>query len=95
MIFSKLKLYLATAGAVLLAGLVVAVRLLTKQNSRLRARAENAEARVIHARVVAQKDTEIELQTRSHRADIINELEETNDSTSFRNPDKLWSDSDD
>ena len=95
MIFTTLKAKLYAGAGIALGVLLVAVRVLTKQNSRLRSRVENAEAKANHARVVAQEDIHVEKQTRSHRADLINELEEDNDSTGFRDPNKLFDDTDD
>ena len=95
MIFTKLKLYLFAGAGVLLTVLLATVKILAKKNSRLERRVETAEARVNHARVVALKDTKIDQSTASHRADLINELEDTDDSTTFRTPNKLWNDTDD
>ena len=95
MIFSKLKLYLFAGVGVVLTALLATVKILAKKNSRLERRVETAEANLKHARVVALKDTKIDQSTASHRADLINELEDTNDSTAFRDPNKLWNDTDD
>ena len=95
MIFSKLKLYLFAGVGVVLTVLLATVKILAKKNSRLSRRVETAEARVNHARVVAKQDIQIDQQTDSHRADLINELEDTDDSTTFRDPNKLWNDTDD
>ena len=95
MIFTTLKAKLYAGAGMLLGVLLVAVRVLTKQNSRLRSRAEYASAKANRARVVAQEDIHVEKQTRSHRADLINELEETDDSTGFRDPNRLFNDTDD
>ena len=92
MIFSKLKLYLFAGAGLLLTALLAIVRVLSKKNSRLERRVENAEANLNHARVVALKDTKTDQSTASHRADLINELEETDDSTGFRDANKLWDD---
>jgi hypothetical protein len=88
----KAKLYVAAAGV--LGVLLMAVRILLARNSKLKSRVENAEAKVNHAREVAKQDIQIDQQTDSHRAELINELEDTGDSTGFRTPDKLWGDDD-
>ena len=95
MIFTTLKAKLYAGAVVVLGVLLATVKILAKKNSRLERRVETAEARVNHARVVAKQDIQIDQQTDSHRADLINELETDNDSTAFRNPDKLWNDTDD
>ena len=68
------------------------VKILTVRNSKLRARAENAEVRVRRAKIIADRDNELEAQTDSHRAEVKRELEDTGESDTFRKPDKLWDD---
>ena len=92
MILSKLKIYLFAGAAMLLTALLATVKLLARKNSRLERRVETAEANLNHARVVALKDTETDQSTASHRADLINELEDTGDSSAFNDPNKLWND---
>ena len=92
MILSKLKFYgIAIAGAALTV-LLTTVKILSMKNSRLRERVQVAEAKVHVARVVARADMETERQTASHRADLIDEIKDTNDSTGFRDPNKLFND---
>jgi len=93
-ILSKLKTYGLVAAGAVMAALVVAVKWLTVRNSRLSRRAETAEARVNHARVVDLADNEIEEQTRSRRADALKELEDTGGSSDFRDPNRLFNDDD-
>ena len=91
MIFSKLKLWgLAIVGAVLSA-LVVTVKVLTKRNSQLSRRAENAEQKAKRAVIIAEADREIEKAKRKIRDEIKN----TGTDEPFRNPNSLWNDRDD
>ena len=92
MIFSKLKTYGIVIAGGALTVLLTIVKVLSMKNSRLRERVEHAEAKVHIARVVARADTAIERQTESHRADLINELKDTDDSSAFRDPNKLFDD---
>ena len=94
MILSKLKTYGIVLAGGALSVLLIIVKILTKQNSKLRVRVQGAEASNKHAREVLNQDITISDQTDSHRSDLINELEDTNDSTAFRDPDKLWNDTD-
>jgi len=91
-ILSKLKIGLIALAGAVLAALLVAVKILTRQNSKLRARVEHAEARVHRARIIADKDNELESQTESHRAKIKNEIETTGSSSALDNLDRLWDD---
>ena len=95
MIFSKLKTYAIVAAGGVLSVLLIAVKILTAKNSKLRVRVESAEANNRHVREVLTQDISIGEQTESHRAELINELEDTNDSTAFRDPAKLWDSPDD
>ena len=91
MIFSKLRLWgLAIVGAVLSA-LVVIVKILTKRNSHLSRRAENAEAKAKRAVIIAEADRDIEQAKRKLRDEIKN----TSTDDAFRNPGSLWNDRDD
>jgi hypothetical protein len=92
MIFSRIKLYGIAFAGVAISALLVVMRLLTASNSRLRSRAENAEARVKRARVIAERDNEIEEQTESRRAQVKNEIKDTGSSSAIHNPDSLWDD---
>ncbi|MHC5059394.1 MAG: hypothetical protein ACYTKD_32480 [Planctomycetota bacterium] len=95
MILGKLKLYLIAGAGVALTVLLATVKILTLRNSRLRERVEHAEATVHVARVVAKKDMEVERQTRRRRAEAMNEIKDTGDSTDFRNPNRLFDRTDD
>lgn len=95
MILKGLRAKLYVGAAFVLGVMLAVIRVLTKRNSKLRQRVENAEAKAIRAVVIAKKDDEIEEQTDSHRADLIKELEDNNDSSGFRDPNQLWDKSDD
>ena len=58
MILGKLKLYALAILGVITTILAVAVKILTARNSQLSRKAENAEAKVHHAKVVIKKDIE-------------------------------------
>jgi hypothetical protein len=95
LIFTTLKAKLYAGAVVVLGVLLATVKILLKRNSRLSQRVENAEARVNRARVVAKQDTQIDQSIASHRAELINEIETSGDSSGFRDPDSLWDDADD
>ena len=95
MIFTKLKLILFAGAGTLLTALLVIVKVLARKNSRLERRVDTAEANLNHARAVVKQDIKTDRTTASHRADLVNELEDTGDSTAFRNPNKLWDEPDD
>lgn len=65
---------IALAG-VAISVIVAIVRRTMKENSRLKARVENAEARINHARVVAQEDIRLIQEEQVREIEIINDLE--------------------
>ena len=87
-LLSRIKLSaLALVGAV--AGvLAVIARLLLAQNSRLRHRAENAEAKARRAVIIMEADKDIEEAKEKIRE------EQKSDNTGFNDPNKLWNDPD-
>ena len=92
MILGRLKTYAIIAGGALLSALLIAVKVLTAQNSRLRRKAETAEARVHHAKVVLQKDKEVDEQTDVHLAEVAKEVEEGKSPSELTDPNKHWTD---
>ena len=89
MILGRLKTYLMVAGGAILTVLLIAVKVLTSQNSKLRVKVESAEARVKHAKKVMQADKDIDEQADAHLADIINDL----NSSELDDPDDwIWID---
>jgi hypothetical protein len=96
MIFLKSLLSKATTWLIALAGvaisvLAVIVRRTTKENSKLLARVENAEAKVNHARVVAQESTAIIQEEQVREIEIINDLK---NNRSDYDPNELFNDKD-
>ena len=87
---SKLKAYWWAVVAGVIAVMAGIIKFLTHRNSQLRERAEHAEAYAKRAKVVAERDNEIERETRSQRAEVKREIEDSGDSTAFRNPNELW-----
>ena len=75
LLFSRIKTYGLALVAAVVGVLAVIARLLWSQNSRLRHRAENAEAKARRAVVIAKKDVEIDEQSHSRRAEIIKDLD--------------------
>jgi hypothetical protein len=95
MILGRIKSYAIAGGAAVIGLLLVVVKYLSAKNSRLARRAETVEANLNRARVIAEKDNEIEGQTRSHRAEVANELETDGTTDALSNPGSLWDSSDD
>lgn len=74
--FLKTKIwpYIIALAGVVISVIVVIVRSTMKENSRLKARVENAEARVNRARVVAQEDIRLTQDEQIREAKIADEL---------------------
>lgn len=91
---AKAKLY--ALGAIVLAVLAFVARYIFLKQSRdkFKKKAEEFEAQAHRAKVVAEKDNELEAQSRSHRAEVKNDIKTTGDSRTFRDPDELWDDPD-
>ena len=86
MILGKLKTYAIIAGGALLTALLIAVKFLAGQNSRLRVKAETAEARIKHAKEVMQADKDIDEQADAHLADVTKEINESGTSKELDDP---------
>ena len=95
LILGKLKLYWWAIVAGIMAVMAAIIKFLTHRNSQLREKAEYAEAYAHRAKVIVDRDNELEAQARSHRAEVKREIEDTGDSSDFRDPNKLWRDSED
>ena len=76
MIFSQLKVYAWGFVGVLLAGLGVAVKVLTKRNSNLSRKVKTGEARIQHAKAVILSDKVADEQEDVHLAEVAKEVEE-------------------
>ena len=85
---STLKTYLYIGLGLLVSGLLIAVKVLTGSNSRLRREVETADAKIHHAKVVEQKKKETEVELRSRTADLAKELEEKKTSSELEGPNK-------
>jgi hypothetical protein len=83
---SGIKMYLYSALALLVAGLGIAVKVLTTKNSRLSREVEMADAKIHHAKVVEQKKQETTTELRSRRATLIKELKEKKTSSELEDP---------
>jgi hypothetical protein len=88
---SRIKIWGLAFVGVVIAALAATVKLLSHRNSRLRHRAENAELKAKQAVIIAQADRDIEKAKRKVR----NEIKNTGPDESFRNPNSLWTKSDD
>jgi len=73
---STLKTYATAIVATVIGVLLVAVRVLTSQNSKLRRRVETSQAHVRHAKNVLNKDKEVDEQADVHLAEVAHEIEE-------------------
>ena len=76
MIFSTIKRYWFIGLGLLVTGLMATVKILAGRNSRLRRKAEMAEARVAHARIVSEKKQKTAKKFKSRKAEIAREIEE-------------------
>ncbi len=92
---SKLKVYgLAVVGAVM-SVLLIAVKILTKQNSRLRRKVSTQKAKVQHQQAVIRSDKEADEQEDVRLVELKNEIKESGGSSAFRNPNDLLRDNKD
>lgn len=88
LIFSRIKTYGLALAVAALGAIAVIARLLLAQNSRLRHRAENAEAKAKRAVIIMEADKEIEKAKDKIR-------EERDNHPGFTDPNKLWDRKDD
>jgi len=87
---STLKTYGLAIVAGVMSVLLIAVRVLTSQNSKLRRKAEAQEARIKHTKKVMQADKEIEEQTDVHLAEVTKEINGTGAPSELTNPNDGW-----
>ena len=66
--------------------LLIAVRILTGQNSRLRRKVETADARIHHAKIVEKKKIENQREFDSRTEKLAKELEEKKAASELSNP---------
>ena len=86
MIFGKLKLYALAVGGVLLAGLGIAVKVLTAKNSRLTRQVKTGEARIEHAKAVILSDKAADEQEDVHLIEVTKEIEEGKAPSELKDP---------
>ena len=86
MILSQLKVYAYAVVGVLLAGLGVAVKILTKRNSNLSRKVKTGEARIQHAKAVILSDKVADEQEDVHLAEVAKEVEEGKVPDELKNP---------
>lgn len=91
LLLSRIKVFSLALAGVALAALVATVKVLTAKNSQLSRRAENAEAKAKRAVIIAKADQDIEKAKRKIRDEIKN----TGGDDAFRDPNSLWTKSDD
>ena len=92
MIFSKLKTYALIAGGSLLSVLLIAVKVLSGQNRRLKAKNERFDAQRKHTKEVMEQDKEVDEQTDVHLAEVAKEVEEGKSPSELTDPNKHWTD---
>lgn len=86
MIFSKLKMYAAAAVVFLLTTLAVIAKYFQGKASREKRKRRAAEAHRDHVQKVAKADKEISQQTKSRRADALNEIKQKGHSDLLSDP---------
>ena len=86
----KIKQYFYFGIGLLVTGLLIAVRVLTKQNSRLRRKVETADAKVHHAKVVIQEKEKNKTEFISRSREIAKEIEEKGYTKELSEKDQDW-----
>jgi hypothetical protein len=89
-LLGSIKAYGYIGLGLLVSGLLIAVRILTGQNSRLRQKVEMADAKIHHAKVVGQKKKENEAVFRGRTREIAREIEDKKSSDELSDPNKDW-----
>jgi len=87
MIISKIKTYAIIAGSALLGVLLIAVKFLAGQNTRLRVENKIAKAKEKHVKKVMKADNEIEEQADERLVDAVKEISEGGTSDELSDPD--------
>jgi len=83
---NMIKRYWLIGLSALVGVLMIAVKILTGQNSRLRTKVERAEATIHHAKVVEEKKIETTKELKSRKADLVKELKEKKTSSELEKP---------
>ena len=89
-LLSSSKQYLFIGLGFLVTGLLIAVRILTGQNSRLRQKVEMADAKIHHAKVVGQSIKENEEIFRGRSREIAKEIEDKKSTDELSDPNEKW-----
>lgn len=92
MIWTKIKLWAAAIGAALLVALSVAVKFFAGKWKTEKRRRKRVEKNLEHAAEVIEKDNVIDVEFRSRRADVANELKEGRSPTVFTDPNSMFDD---
>lgn len=87
-----IKKYALIGLGALVGVLLIAVKYLTSLNSKLRATAERAEAKVHHAKVVVQETQKNESEFRSRRAQAQTEVSTKGSTSELSDPNDDWTD---
>jgi len=90
MIFSKIKTYSLVAVGAVMSVLLVVLKVVLSQNSKLRRKAEAQEARIKHTKKVMLADKEIEEQADVHLAEVTKEINDTGAPSELTNPNDGW-----
>ena len=86
----KIKAWLFSGIGLLVTGLLIAVKALTKRNSRLSREVETAEAHVHHAKVVIQEKQKNKTEFISRSREIAKEIEEKGYTKELSEKDENW-----
>ncbi len=76
MIFSKLRIYVAVAATAVLSALMIAVRVLSAQKAKLKAKNTQLSGQNDHLTDVLEADIEIDEQTDVHLVEVVKEIKE-------------------
>lgn len=88
MIWSQIRVWLYSALGLLVAGLGIAVKVLSSRNSRLRRKVETAEARVEHSKAVIRADKQADEQADVRLVEAKREIEDEGTSSELSDPNK-------
>ena len=86
MIFSKIKVWLFSALGLFVAGLMAAVKIFSAKARREKKRADQAEAGLEKSIEVLQRDTELDSEFKSRRAEEAKKIESDGDSDELSKP---------
>ena len=90
MILSTMKRYALVAVAAVGSALLIAVRVLSGQNRRLRAKNERQEAQRKHTKQVMEADIAIDEQVDTHLAEVAKEIEDEKFPSELTDANKGW-----